>query len=982
MPVAATFLDSRVSDTHSPVRPPDSPDDQEDRHLRMLYATDASMYQVEPLAVRVPRSVDELERIAIDCFARALPVVVRAGGTSLVGQSINRAVVIDCSAHCDRLLDIDESRRSCVVEPGITLAELNALLHDRTNGRFFFAPDPASGAQACIGGMIATNAAGARSVRYGRTSEHLLAVDALLTAAGRVRFCRGSSDPEARRIAREITRIVRAHESLIRQRFPRTPRRNAGYALDDILSQLDDLAHLPDDDTRSARLDLCPLLAGSEGTLAITLRATLRLTPAPVARTLAVLSYTDIDEAIARVPALLELRPSAIELLDDTVLRLARVNLRTRPMAEHLGAADPSVGALLLVELQADDDPAEIDLAGLGEAGATSRIRVLDDQRQVADAWALRKAGEPLLHAVAGPRKPVSFVEDCAIPVERLSAFVRTCRAIVEEAGTTAAFWAHASVGVLHVRPLVDPRNAHDRAAMVEMAQRICDCARALGGVVSGEHGDGRARSPLLPRYFGPELMRAFRQVREVFDPHGLLNPGNITDPGEPASIVTRLRVLPRHGTVPVTSSVVRTRFDFGAEGFLAAAEACNGAGFCRRRFDGTMCPTYRATREERHSTRGRANALRLALSGQLPHVLDDPQTLGTLDLCLGCKACKRECPSNVDLARLKSEYLYQSFRVRGGAPLRSRIMGYIPEALRIAGAVPRLSNSLACARSVRILLERLLGLDRRRSLPTLTPSLKRRWGGNPTSGPRVVLLSDAFTTHTEPWIALAARRVLEAAGQRVQLVCEGDFARAQISLGLLDDAWATIDRTITRLRPLVDDPDVRALCLLEPSCFSAIHDDWQALRMCTPMPIRSRFRDRVMLIEQFLTTLIEDGLWQPEVRSVGGRILVHEHCHQQALLGDGSSERLLRRFFGDRVVLLDSGCCGMAGAFGYVHYDLSLQVAEQALLPALRGRGENDIVCASGTSCRHQIRDTLGIRAQHPVEIIARLLDESFAAG
>ncbi len=938
----------------------------------MLYATDASMYQVEPLAVRIPRSIDDLERIARDCFARSMPVVVRAGGTSLVAQSINRAVVIDCSAHCDRLLEVNEHNRSCTVEPGITLAQLNALLHERTGGRFFFAPDPASGAQACIGGMIATNAAGARSVRYGRTSEHLLAVDALLTSARCVRFCEAPSDPEARRIAHAITRIVRTYAPLIRERFPRTPRRNAGYALDDILAQLDALDHLPDDDARSARLNLCPLLAGSEGTLAITLRAGLRLTPTPVARTLAVLAYPGIDEAIARLPMLLEIRPSAIELLDDTLLSLARINLQTRAMAEHLGAGDPSIGALLLVELQADEDPAEIDLDRLRRAGATPRLRVLDNPGLVAEAWALRKAGEPLLHAVPGTRKPVSFVEDCAIPVERLGEFVRTCRAIIEEAGTTAAFWAHASVGVLHVRPLVDPRDPRDRAAMVEMAQRICDCARALGGVVSGEHGDGRARSPLLPRFYGPELMRAFQQVREVFDPHNLLNPGNITDPGEPATIVTSLRVLPAGRRSPISTPVERTRFDFGPDGFLGAAEACNGAGFCRRRFDGTMCPTYRATRSERHSTRGRANALRLALSGQLARVADDPQTLRTLDLCLGCKACKRECPSNVDLARLKSEYLHQSYLARGSPPPAVRAMGRIADALRLACHMPGLSNALARSSPARLLLRCLLGVDPRRSLPAIAPSLRRQWGSNPTTGPRVVLLSDAFTTYSEPSIALAARRVLESAGRRVQLVCEGDFARAQISLGLLDDACLTIDRTIARLRPLLDDPDVEAMCVLEPSCMSAVRDDWQALRVRTDASVRARFAQRVVLVEEFLMDLIEAGSWEPGVRPASGRILVHEHCHQRALLGAGSSARLLERIFGGRVESLDSGCCGMAGAFGYTHYDLSMQVAELALLPALRRRDEGDIICASGTSCRHQIRDALGVRALHPAEILS----------
>ncbi len=956
-------------------------------HDRMLYATDASMYQVEPLGVVIPASIEDAAIAARWCLDRKIPVLARGGGTSLAGQCTNRAVVIDVSVRCRDVLEIDAENRRCRVEAGITLDALNQEIVRATDVGLFFAPDPASGAQCCIGGMIGNNAAGARSVRYGRTSEHVLGVDALLASGERVLFEGASSDPRVREINQRVMDVVRRYETPIRERFPKTLRRNAGYALDGVLGQLDLMGDLASEQERAAGINLSGLLCGSEGTLAITLGATLRLTPVPTARTLAVIGYGSIESAIGSVEAILTLHPSAVELIDDTVLGLARGNLACRAIAEELGAGDPEVGALLYVEFQSERGHDEIDeaLARMRSICGSDRVMVLGDSVTAARAWALRKAGEPLLHAVRGDRKPVSFVEDCAIPVDRLPEFVRRMRGIVEDAGTTAAYWAHASVGVLHVRPLVDPRDAGDRERMVEMSTRVCDLAMELGGVMSGEHGDGRARGPFLERYFGAELVRAFGEVKSIVDPHSLLNPGNIVEAGGPDSIVTRMRVMPervgRGPEVLARRPDVKTYFDFGDEGFLGGAEACNGAGFCRKRSGGAMCPSYRATSDERHATRGRANALRLAISGQIGEglndsrepVFDDPDTLETLSLCLGCKACKAECPTNVDVAKLKSEYLAQSYRQRGGAPWSVRAIGAIDRLHRVGALAPRLANLMGSAAPSRWLLHRALGIDPRRSVPKLCKPLPRQWAkghANP-DGARVVLLSDTFTTYTEPHIALAARRLLEAFGYRVELFLGDDFGRARISLGLLEGAIRSIDRTLDRLGPMIEDESIAAFLIIEPSCLSAVRDDWLELRVRTAREIRERLAARSYLVEQFLDEYWDTHPQRAEFGEISGRLLLHAHCHQTALWGAESSAALLRRIWPDRVDVLDAGCCGMGGAFGYTHYDVSMAVGELALLPACRAALPNDIICASGTSCRHQIQNGISRDARHSVEVL-----------
>lgn len=1092
-------------------------------HDRMLYATDASLYQVEPIGVVIPADLEDAVRAVRFCAQRGIAILPRGGGTSLAGQCTNHAVVIDFSPSCRNLLELDPAGRRALVEPGITIDDLNDRIAD---SGLFFAPDPATSRHANVGGCIGNNAAGARSILYGRTSENLISIDAVLADGRRMKVGPGAArepGPVAD-LTRAVCEIVWRHRAAIRERFPRTIRRNAGYGLDMILDQLEGVPGVFESTggggvprgTRSTfaravaadvsetqlpetwrEVNLAPLLCGSEGTLAVTLSAELRLMPRPRARGLAVAAFATLDEAIEAVLPVLETRPSAVELLDDMVIDLARANAEYRRYVDLMPA--PPGGALkavLYVEYSAMETESELParfeaLRRVLPGVPASAIQVHTDTAAMLNAWKLRKAGEPLLHGIPGHRKPITFIEDNAVPVENLARFVRELREIVARHGTRAAYWAHASVGVLHVRPLLDVHDAEDRERMKAIAVETADLARSLGGVMSGEHGDGRVRGPLLERFYGPVVMEAFREVKRVFDPANLLNPGNIVDldgrnPRPVDSMTERLRVdagaLGARASVFGRMAEIETFFDYTDQhGFDGAVEMCNGAGVCRKKQGGTMCPSYMGTLDERHSTRGRGNALRLAITGQveglgsksaagippppprtaLPSVgeearpaWDDAETIETLHLCLSCKACKTECPSNVDIARLKAEYTGQRYREQG-APLAARIMGAVRALNRLGAMMPGVSNAMTRFGPGRAAANWVLGLDARRSLPPFAKSLKRQWGNSggrdalhpgitdeggqdarlsglahdggrdarrsDDAGPRVVLFGDCFTMYNEPGIGLATKRVLEALGYRVELADAGCCGRARISMGLLAEAIEEADATLERLRGVIEDDGVVAVLVAEPSCLSAFKDDWLSLKLRTPLPLRKKLAAKAFLPEDFVERMwethprkVELGSTAPSRRKPGetmqagdprtaltretgetsakgdaravpaevaahqARAILHGHCHQKALWGAETSAKLMRRIFGDGLRVLDSGCCGMAGSFGYTkdRFDLSMKIGEQVVLPAARvAAEEGTIVIAPGTSCRHQIHDGAGVKALHPMEVMARML-------
>ena len=952
------------------------------RHDRQLYATDASIYQIEPLGVAIPANTAEIPPIAAFCHQHDIPLLPRAGGTSLPGQCVNRALVVDCSPNCRKLLELDATARTCWVEPGIVLDQLNREI---ASSGLFFAPDPATSAQCCIGGCIGNNSAGARSIRYGRTSENLAAVEIAL-ADGRTTTLgpgAGRRDPLALQLAQQVASIVRVNASEIRARFPKTSRRNAGYALDLILAQLDN--GISEED-----LDLTGLLCGSEGTLALTLRAQLKLHPIARSKGLAIISFATLEDAISAVPPSLTTGCTAVELIDDVVLTAARGNNECRQYMDLLPDVDGRPpAAVLYVEYQFAGGPELIQesFAKLKQTLGQVAMARYTDTTALLRAWALRKAGEPLLHGLAGHRKPVTCVEDNAVPVENLYKFVEGFKLIVNKHGTRAAYWAHASVGVLHVRPMLNLHDAQDRDKLRSIAQEVAAWARQCGGVMSGEHGDGRIRGPLLPEFFGDKLMAAFAQVKAVFDPKGILNPGIIVNPGDIPSITQNLRVMPNDR--PLKIAPVETYYDYtDAEGFQGAVEMCNGAGVCRKLAIGTMCPSYRATRDERHATRGRGNALRMAISGQsaaIPGkndpVWNDPETLETLRLCLSCKACKSECPSNVDVARLKAEYLAQSYRATGRKPLAARVFGHVRTLNRLGSLFPALANFVTEQHFVRQVMRQVLHIDLQRSLPRYEKSLYRQLPKvTATTGkPKVVLFPDCFITYNEPRIGVAAAAVLRKLGYEVIVPHTDCCGRSLISTGLLDEAIVSADRVLRQLKPYILDNQVQAILVAEPSCLSAFKDDYLSLRCQTPLDLRKQLAGKSMLLEEFVEQRWEKHPVKPVLPSGDKQpqVLLHAHCHQKSLWGAESSAKLLRRLCGEKLRVLDTGCCGMAGAFGFTadRYDLSQQIGELSLFPLVRQAPADALIVAPGTSCRHQIHDGTGRQAMHPIELAHQLL-------
>lgn len=994
-----------------------------DLHNRMLYATDASLYQVEPLGVVIPASTQDAVEAVRFCAARGIPILPRGGGTSLAGQCTNAAVVIDFSSRCHRLLRVDDHAGTCDVEPGITVDDLNDRLGTT---RWFFAPDPATSRHCNIGGCIGNNAAGARSILYGRTSENVVAIDACTSDGRPVRFGPGSAatDEHVRVITRGVASIVARHARLIQERFPRTIRRNAGYGLDMILRQMLHAGWTIADGAYVApgvidQLNLAPLLCGSEGTLAVTLGATLALREKPVAKGLACVSFNSLDAAMDTVNPILTTGPSAVELLDDTVIDLARANLECRPYVDLMPR--PRTGtlrAVLYVEYFSTVGPEDIrakfeKLRGvIGDAA----VEFHTDAGAMLNAWKLRKAGEPLLHGIPGNRKPITFVEDNAVPVERLPEFVREFRRIVEEHQTRAAFYAHASVGVLHVRPLLDIHDAGDRERMRSISVKIADLARSLGGVMSGEHGDGRIRGPLLERFYGAELMNAFGEVKRIFDPASLLNPGMVVpEPGSARpieAITSNLRVLPAHPgdayafvrppAAPANVPAVDTYFDYADQhGFDGAVEMCNGAGVCRKKQGGTMCPSYQATLDERHATRGRGNALRLAITGQLGTLgtpnWDDEGTIETLDWCLSCKACKTECPSNVDIARLKSEYTAQRYKAAGRPPLKALVFGHVRWLNRLGSITPGIANWFNRTRLAKWCAKTMLGIDPRRSIPAFDRSLASSFEGSSKSSPSerhgldhderpiVALFGDCFSMYNETGIGRATRDLFEALGYRVELLDAGCCGRALISTGLLDDAIKGADSTLAKLRPWIERDRVRAILVSEPSCLSAFKDDWKQLKLRTDRALIAKLSEKSFLPEDFAERAWDAHPVKPDLDRVRahakqiapGGVLLHGHCHQKALWGTHTSSRLLARLTGANVQTLDTGCCGMAGSFGFTekNFDLSMKIGEMRLFPSVRSAHEGSVVCAPGTSCRHQVHDGTGVHAVHPVELAAQLV-------
>jgi FAD/FMN-containing dehydrogenase/Fe-S oxidoreductase len=924
-----------------------------DEASRALWSTDASIYLRKPIGVVVARSEEDVKLALAAARELGLPITPRGTGTSLAGQATAPGLALDVS-EMQRVVNLDLNGRSCSVEPGTIQGELNALVEPHG---LVFGADTSTSDVATLGGMVGNNSAGMRSILYGTTADQVLTLRCVLAdgetvelrslpreeAKGRARH----ADAEAR-LLRGALGIEERYADEIKRRFPRMIRRVSGYGLDALIDP--------------EIFDLTRLVCGSEGTLAVVTRAEFRLAELPPQRALSSLEFDSLDAAARATVELLKLDPSALELLDDVAISRARASTAYAGSTRFVHG-NPK--ALLLVEWSGTEEELDARFAGLEEiadgVGAlhATPLRAKDEMQATVK---LRKSILPLLLGTTEREKPVAFVEDAAVPPERLEEFIGRFEEIVEKNGTWACFYGHASVGCLHVRPALDTSSPAGSARMRRIAEEVTDLVVDCGGSLSGEHGDGLARSEFLEKMYGPEILRAFSEVKELFDPQGVLNPGVIVDP---PPMDRQLRIGPGRRRLSINTSL-----DFSNQGNLAAAvELCNGSGFCRKKTGGTMCPSYMVTLDEKDTTRARANILRSVIDGTLPpEELTGERMREVMDLCVGCKACKSECPSQVDVASMKTEVLSQMGKTNGFSA-RQKAAGHIRKQLALASRSPSLYNAASGTRLARRMAA-LAGLDPRRSLPKVTrKTFSRRFPSLPQGvGPaEVALFNDTWNEYQRPEIGVGAVRLFAASGARIHLpriVCCG---RPMLSEGLVDEARKNARRNLDLLYPLVE----RGVPLvgLEPSCILTIRDDYGKL---LPDNERvERLAGATRLFEEALLAL------EPELPlHEGSPVLLHGHCHQKALVGTGPTEKALSLASGADVEVVDSGCCGMAGLFGYEsgHYEVSMKMGERRLFPAVRG-AEDRVVVAPGTSCREQISAGTNRRALHPAEYLAALL-------
>lgn len=937
---------------------------------RMLYSTDASNYQIEPLGVVIPSSNEDV-LATIEIAARhGVPILPRGGGSSLAGQTVGAALVIDFSKVLCRILDVNPEERTVTVEPGINLESLNQQL--RPTG-LMFGPDPASANRATAGGVVGNNSTGSHSILYGMTGDNVIQIKAALADGTPIEL--GPMSPEAMlgyagiddakgRLFSNLLTFRERNAGLIARDFPPHWRRATGYSLNELLK--------PDDQFNPARL-----LVSSEGTLATTLEVTLNLVPRPTRTGLVLLQFDDLVASMAATPTILETEPSAVELLGRMLINLTRAQ---PGYASQIAMIEGDPAAVLAVEFYGESEAeltqkADRLKAHLIKRGVRTMVDplVILDPKQQESYWSVRKAGLGLLMSVRGDHKPIAVIEDVSVPVEHLAEYVGAIEDLVAAHGTTAAYYAHASAGCLHIRPMVDLKTRQGVVAMVDMANAAAELAHRFGGVLSGEHGDGLQRSELNETIFGPELYQAMRQFKRIWDPQGIMNPGKKVDA---PSMTENLRYGPTyHARDP------KTYLDFSAEGgFARAVEMCNGAGVCRKLKAGTMCPSFMATRDEKDSTRGRANALRDVLAyGTLDRDdLGSQDAYDVLDLCLSCKACKTECPSSVDMAKIKTEFLAHYHDVHG-TPLRSRFFGHIHDISRLASPLAPFAN-LGMRLGLDAPVKKLLGVAPERKLSRFAARpFSERWrehqrahaGQLRETRGQVVYFHDTFAEYNYPHVGMAAVKLLEAAGFEVVIeerrACCG---RPMLSKGLIEDARKLARQNVALLAPYAR----RGIPVVgtEPSCILTLRDEYRDL--LPDDEDATALAGEAYMIDEFLAKLDKAGdlgiVWKVDS---GEEVLFHGHCHQKALIGMGPSMAMLKNA-GCTATESGAGCCGMAGSFGYEaeHYDVSRKIGEDRLFPAVNAASATTTVSVAGVSCRQQIEHFTARKTRHIAEVLA----------
>ena len=948
-----------------------------DRYSRVLYSTDASVWQIEPIGAVIPRHHGDVRSLLQICSRHQVPVLPRGGATSLSGQTVGHAVHVDFSKYMHNILETNLEEEWVRVQPGVVQDQLGR--HLRPFG-YQFGPNTSSASRGTVGGMIGNNSAGSHSIVYGKTIDHVLELrcvfsdgsEAWLRPVGHGEMeTLSAGDSLVPSLYRELPRIGAAYREAILERFPRILRRVSGYNLDELVVNGDRFG--AGYSTRPGPLNLSRIIVGCEGTLAVVTEAKLRIVRSPAAKGILVVHFRSVFDAVDAAEQIVSTGPSAAELIDEFILNNARAN---PSFAEKLGWVEPNAQAVMVVEYYGESQgEVASKLERLSHLLQSTRtgygyLPVTDPARQ-AEIWAVRKEALGILMSVKGDHKPIAFVEDPAVPIETMGRFLKDFREILGKHDAHGGYYGHASVGCLHVRPMVNLKEPSEVRKMAAIADEVFGIVMNYGGSMSGEHGDGIARSRYNQWLFGEEIYRGFLELKNALDPHNILNPGKVVNAPE---ITEDLRWGAGYRTLPV-----QTKLDFGQEGgFARSIEMCNGAGVCRKRMAGTMCPSYHATLEEEHSTRGRANALRAALSGELPpeeftsHRMHD-----VLDLCLACKACKTECPSNVDMAKIKAEWLSHYYD-RHGVPLAAKAFARVETLYRWGSKAASVANWAGALRPVRWLNEQLLHVDRRRSLPPFARQTFREWFGrrvpDARSGSRgaVILLDDCFLNHNYPEVGRAAVAILEAAGFAVRLADKRCCGRPMLSKGLLGEARSAAEHNIRELGKHAAAGTPIVGC--EPSCLLTLRDEYIDL---VPGEAAKTVAEHALMLDEFLVRQDDLGIeWKDGKR----RVLFHGHCHQKAQMGSQPSLDALRLVPGLTVEEVNSGCCGMAGSFGFEkgHYEISRKIGAERLFPAVEAAAPETEIAVSGVSCRQQIDHFTGRRARHLVEVLRDCIGNS----
>lgn len=952
-----------------------------DNVQRVLYATDASQYREIPLAVTRPKSKEDIKKIIAFARENGTSIIPRGAGTSLAGQVVGSGIVVDISKYMNRVLEFNKEESYVIVEPGVVLAELNLFL---AKHGLQFGPETSTANRCVIGGMLGNNSCGLHSLVYGSVREHILEVDAILSDGSETTFkpltkkefqqkLNGNPNLLEKAIYQNISEILSDTENQkeIREHFPdpKVTRRNMGYAIDVLLDS--------EVFTESGeRFNFCKLLAGSEGTLAFSYRIKLNVIPLPPKyKGLVCAHFETLEESLLGNLVALKHKPTAIELMDDTVMQAAKQNIEQNKNRFFV-KGDP--GALLMIEFSYETEKELNDTAASLEkdfrtAGLGYHFPLVTGADNIKRVWALRTAGLGLLSNVPGDRKGVPGIEDTAVAPEYLPDYVADFKKVLEKLGLTSIYYAHIATGEIHFRPLINFKDPADVILFDTLMNEVAVLVKKYRGSMSGEHGDGRVRGKFIPFMLGEHNYQLVRQVKKAWDPDNIFNPGKIVDT---PPITESLRVIPGKNTPDF-----KTEFDFSRyRGYFRSIEKCNGSGDCRKSevIGGTMCPTFMATRDEDKSTRGRANILREFLySNEKENPFNQQEIYDILDLCISCKACKAECPSNVDMAKLKAEFLQQYYDIHG-IPLRSKLVAYLPRLNSLAILVRPLSNFILNTS----MLKKVIGFSTKRSVPKLSKITLNRWVNNGIPMPeneakgKVFLFNDEFTNYNESDIGIKAILLLTKLGYEVKIPIHKESGRTFLSKGLVRTSKKIATENVNLLKDIISAK--KPLVGIEPSAILAFRDEYPELVDATLQPAATELGKNALLFEEFIAAEIDKGnITFEQFTTDEKHILLHGHCQQKAVASTEPSKKMLSLPRNYSVKEIPSGCCGMAGSFGYEkeHYDLSMKIGEMVLFPAVRDAEEKVIISAPGTSCRHHIKDGTGKQAKHPVEVLYEAL-------